>query len=92
MTFEWDEYKNKENQEKHNVSFEEAQDAFFDPDLVMIEDTMHSSVEERYFCIGKTENGILTVRYTIRKNNIRIIGAGYWRKEKKIYETRNNLY
>jgi uncharacterized DUF497 family protein len=28
MTFEWDESKNVENIEKHNVSFQTAQDAF----------------------------------------------------------------
>ncbi|GHU08368.1 hypothetical protein FACS189431_4490 [Alphaproteobacteria bacterium] len=30
--------------------------------------------------------GIATVRFTIRKGNIRIIGAGYWRKGNRIYE------
>ncbi|MDR3171922.1 MAG: BrnT family toxin [Treponema sp.] len=30
MTIEWDENKNQENIEKHNVSFEVAQGAFFD--------------------------------------------------------------
>jgi len=91
MTFEWDEIKNAENIEKHNVSFEEAQEAFYDVFQVTIEDTSHSFNEKRFFCIGKTENGILTVRYTFRNNNIRIIGAGYWRKETIIYKKQNNL-
>jgi hypothetical protein len=34
-------------------------------------------------CIGKTGAGILTVRFTYR-DQIRIFGAGYWRKGKKI--------
>ncbi|MGP1473933.1 MAG: NFACT family protein [Treponema sp.] len=42
--------------------------------------------EKRYFCIGKTDEGILTVRFTIRDQNIRIFGAGYWRQGKKLYE------
>ncbi|WP_252507636.1 MULTISPECIES: BrnT family toxin [Treponema] len=29
MTFEWDKNKNEINIRKHNVSFEEAQEAFF---------------------------------------------------------------
>ena len=33
--------------------------------------------------------GILTVRFTYRGETIRIIGAGYWRKGKKIYEEKN---
>ena len=56
MTFEWDENKNSENKAKHKVSFEKAQDAFFD------------------------------VNRTIRGQNIRIFGAGYWRQGKKRYE------
>lgn len=40
---------------------------------------------ERYYCIGKVEVGIMPVRFTYRKNKIRIIGAGYWRKGKDIY-------
>jgi hypothetical protein len=31
MTFEWDEAKDRANQEKHGVSFEKAQGAFSDP-------------------------------------------------------------
>ena len=30
MKFEWDEHKNKINQEKHGVSFEEAEEVFDD--------------------------------------------------------------
>jgi hypothetical protein len=31
----------------------------------------------------------MTVRFTYGKSKIRIIGAGYWRKGKKIYEKEN---
>ena len=48
VKFEWDENKNIQNQERHDVSFEFAQYAFGDVN--------------------------------------RIIGAGYWRKGRKIYE------
>jgi hypothetical protein len=34
----------------------------------------------------------MTVRFTYRGNTIRIIGAGYWRKGKKIYETSNKVH
>ena len=92
MTFEWDESKNTENVRKHDLSFEEAQLAFYDLKLVLIEDTKHSNIEKRYFCIGNTGKGIATVRFTIRCQSIRIIGAGYWRKEKQLYEKRNNIH
>ena len=91
MTFEWDEDKNTENLWKHNLSFEEAQEVFFDKKRIIIPDDTHSIDEKRFFCIGNTGFGIATVRFTTRNNTIRIFGAGYWRKEKKRYEKENNL-
>ena len=86
MTFEGDEKKNSENIKQHMVSFEKAQDAFFDENRMILEDVNHSVSEKRYFCIGTTDEGILTVRFTMRGQNIRIFGAGYWRQGKKRYE------
>jgi uncharacterized protein len=42
--------------------------------------------ERRYFCIGKVDGEVLTVRFTWRRGKIRIFGAGYWRKGKQVYE------
>ena len=81
---------NRENLLKHGVSFEEAQLAFLDPKRVIIRDTEHSGLEERYFLLGRTERGILTVRFTWRSRKVRIIGAGYWRKGKRRYEQENH--
>jgi hypothetical protein len=91
MTFEWDENKNQINIQKHNVSFEEAQEAFMDQKRIIIRDSKHSKEEDRFFCIGTTEKGIATVRFTMRQKNIRIIGAGYWREGKERYEQENNI-
>ena len=91
-TFEWDEEKNKENQSKHGVSFFVAQQAFLDPRRVIAEDITHSNEEDRYYCIGCVGEGIITVRFTYRGNVIRIYGAGYWRKGRKIYEERNSVH
>ena len=90
--FEWDEVKNAHNTEKHGVSFYEAQYAFADPERVIVEDLDNSGDEERFFCLGKVQDGIMTVRFTYRDGRIRIIGAGYWRKGKMIYEKENHLY
>ncbi len=89
MEFEWSENKNKVNIEKHSVSFYEAQYAFADPKRLIFEDLAHSIDEKRYFCIGKTTYGIITVRFVWRGNKIRIFGAGYWRKGKRKYEKTN---
>ena len=90
MQFEWDDTKDEFNERKHNISFYAAQYAFADPNRVIAEDLDHSTEsEKRYFCIGEVDKEIVTVRFTVRNNKIRIIGAGYWRKGKKIYEKEN---
>lgn len=89
--FEWDEEKDKDNQNKHNVSFFLAQLAFFDPNRVIAEDVSHSIDEDRFYCIGRVDKEIITVRFTYRGNVIRIFGAGYWRKGKRIYEEQNKI-
>ena len=91
-SFEWDEDKNVENFKKHGVNFETAQYAFADPSQVIAEDLEHSQKEKRFYCFGEVKGGVLTVRFTYRKNRIRIIGAGYWRKGKKIYEEKNRVH
>jgi len=90
--FEWDEEKDKENRAKHSVSFSEAQQAFLDPQRVIAEDVDHSKEEERFYCLGRVGDGIMTVRFTYRGDVIRIYGAGYWRKGRKIYEEENKIY
>ncbi len=87
--FEWDADKDTENQQKHGVPFSLAQHAFADPHRVIAEDLAHSETEQRYFCFGEVNGGILTVRFTHHNGVIRIIGAGYWRKGKAIYEREN---
>ena len=87
--FEWNAEKDRENQEKHNVPFSLAQYAFLDPKRIIVEDINHSTEESRFFCIGRVDEGIMTVRFTYRYDIIRIFGAGYWRKGRKIYEDQN---
>jgi len=89
--FEWDETKNNQNQAKHSISFEFAQYAFSDPNRIIAKDISHSQKEKRYYCFGRIEDGIVTVRFTYRSNVIRIYGAGYWRKGRQIYEKENKI-
>lgn len=92
--FEWDEAKSLTNVEKHGVSFYEAQFAFLDENRVIAKDLSHSENEDRFFCFGLDKDGlgVLTVRFTYRSGAIRIFGAGYWRKGKKIYEQTNSVH
>ena len=66
--------------------------AFLDPNRVIVEDINHSREEDRFYCIGRVGEGIMTVRFTYRDNVIRIYGAGYWRKGRRIYEEQNKIY
>ena len=89
VRFDWDPEKDAENQSKHGVSFGRAQYAFADPKRVIAKDMSHSQTEDRYYCFAEVDGGVLTVRFTYRASVIRIIGAGYWRKGKAIYEREN---
>ncbi len=91
-SFEWDPGKDAENQRKHGVSFVEAQAAFLDSGRVIARDVAHSRSEPRFYCFGLVADGILTVRFTYRGNIIRIIGAGYWRRGKKLYEAHSKVH
>jgi uncharacterized DUF497 family protein len=89
-SFEWDEDKNQENRGKHGIDFETAQQAFSDPNRIIYKDLDHSTeTEARFFCLGIVEKEVCTVRFTERNKKIRIFGAGFWRKERKIYEKEN---
>ena len=90
--FEWDPVKDIENQRKHRVSFAEAQYAFADSSRVIAEDLDHSVREKRYYCLGRLDRGVLTVRFTYRDGIVRIFGAGFWRKGKTIYERENKIH
>jgi uncharacterized DUF497 family protein len=90
--FEWDYDKDLINQEKHGVSFALAQLAFLDHKRIILEDVGHSDIEKRFYCLGRVSGGVMTVRFTYRKSKIRIIGAGYWRKGKRIYERENKIH
>jgi uncharacterized DUF497 family protein len=89
--FDWDPGKDAENQRKHGISFARAQCAFADPYRVIARDLAHSQSEERFYCFGIVDAGVLTVRFTYRASVIRIIGAGYWRRGKVVYERENKV-
>ena len=92
MNFEWDPLKDRENQQKHGVSFAEAVHAWLDPQRVTRADRRHSSRrEQRYFLLGQASGGVLAVPFTRRDETVRIIGAGCWREGRMIYEQANRF-
>lgn len=76
--FEWDETKAESNQQKHGVSFTEAETVFYDPNALMLYDENHSLDEDRYIMLGVSSSlRLLVVCHVPRQNNevIRIFSA-----------------
>lgn len=71
--FDWDENKNKSNQEKHKIAFEDATDVFKDKNR--LEYVSDRQGETRYLTVGKVFQVIISVVYTARDLIIRIISA-----------------
>jgi hypothetical protein len=61
MQFEWDEAKNTLNQVKHGISFEIAQEVFFDPFHLSIVDERFNYYEERWITIGEVKTHQIVV-------------------------------
>ncbi len=92
MNFEWDETKNRINQEKHGVSFEEAKEVFDDPLQISKLDHRFNYFEERWITLGTTKKEKLLVVANLfftdeGEEIIRIISARKANNhERKIYE------
>jgi uncharacterized protein len=90
LRFEWDEAKNRENERKHRVTFEEAETVFLDDGGVLIRD--EDEAEERFVLIGTSAAlRVLVVSHTYRARDevIRLISARKAnRTERRDYEQR----
>lgn len=78
LSFQWDARKSVANKQKHGVSFEEAQSAFFDEDAIEFRDPDHSESEDRFLLLGKSLRlRVLVVCHCYRESDdvIRIISA-----------------
>jgi uncharacterized DUF497 family protein len=76
MKFDWDEGKNRANQRKHGITFEEAQTVFFDEHAIEFDDPQESIKETRFLIIGRSIRlRILIISYCFRESIIRIISA-----------------
>ena len=89
ISFSWDDRKNKANQKKHGVSFEEAQTVFFDENAIEYFDPDHSKDEDRYLMLGFSYRlRVLVVSHNFREDSsdIRIISARKaTKKEQRAY-------
>ena len=87
--FGWDGGNARKN-DKHHVLPAEAEQVFFDPRLLLVDDIRHSGTEPRNPALGCTETErLLHVTFTLRNDGtlIRVISArDATRKERKWYE------
>jgi uncharacterized DUF497 family protein len=74
MNITWDPAKNRENQRKHGISFDDAKAIFQDPDRIEVLDDRDYG-EERWIAIGTMGNIVALVVYTERNSGIRLISA-----------------
>jgi uncharacterized DUF497 family protein len=64
------------NWDRHRVTPEEAEDAFFREPLIVRSDMRHGKSEKRYYALGKTSGERwLFVVFTVRRNLIRVKSA-----------------
>lgn len=75
MRFEWDKNKANANVQKHQISFEIAQEIFYKEEVLAFEDTRFNYKEVREIALGEVEGIILYVMFTVREDRIRIISA-----------------
>lgn len=93
IKFVWDENKNRINQKKHKVSFEEAKTVFEDEEAIVFDDPEHSGGEERFLIIGFTSKARLCiVSHCYRENDsiIRLISARKATASERAYYNEEN--
>ena len=89
LNFDWDQWNIQKNESKHGISRLEAESVFFDRNLVIFKDEIHSTdKEKRWIAYGMSMNSkILMCAFTIRKERVRIISCRVSsKKERSIYE------
>jgi hypothetical protein len=92
--FEWDAGNSNKDFIRHNVQNWECEQIFFNRPLLVLEDTVHSAVEERWAAFGKTDaNRLLVIVFTRRNELLRVVSARDMnRRERQYYyeEHENN--
>ena len=78
LRYEWDERKNRSNQRKHGVAFEEARSSFLDENARLVVDPDHSDDEDRFILVGLSIRlRLLVVSHFYRESErvVRILSA-----------------
>jgi uncharacterized DUF497 family protein len=88
MGFEYDPNKSAENERKHGIDFEEAQELWADSELLEI--PARTTDESRWLLVGKIDQKYWSAVITRRGENIRLISVRRSRDEEvAIYESQD---
>ena len=89
--FDWDEGNLNKNWSKHQVSNAECEEIFFNVPLLVADDRKHSTIEKRYYALGRTNQGReLFIAFTLRNHKIRVISARDMSKKEREYYAKAN--
>ena len=87
--FQWDAGNQRKNEDEHGVSQTEAEEAFLNLPLIVLDDLLHRQVESRFVALGQTTVGRhLCIVFTLRESDtkIRVISArDQSKKERHLY-------
>ena len=87
--FDWDAGNDRKSADRHAVTQAEAEQAFFNAPLLVLEDARHSQDEPRWHALGRTDDDRrLHVTFTLRGGGalLRVISArDQSRKERTAY-------
>lgn len=89
--FQWDLNKRFKNFHKHDVTWQECEQIFFNVPFIVSYDKKHSQGEKRYYALGCTDNKRkLMLVFTVRRKLIRVISArDMSKKERVIYHEKD---
>ncbi len=79
----WDENKNRQNKQKHGISFEEARDFIFEGKNVFAPEVAYDRGETRHAVIGKFRSKYYVGIFTVTPMGFRIISVRRARHEEE---------
>ena len=86
--YEWDEEKNRQNEIKHGLNFEDV-DVVFDGPCLTFQDTRQKYDEERFITIGFLDERMVVIAHTPRSEKTRVISMRKANsREQKTYQKR----
>lgn len=78
--FEWNDLKSAANLAKHGIDFEDANEVFYGPVLIL---KSSRDNEKRWIAVGIANERVISVIFTLRAGSIRLISARHPRRHEE---------